>query len=74
VSVQEIAECEQVTEVDRRLELNAGECRVGLAVEQRVDPALRRERRIADGRRIGLREPAAAQFAVRAMDAACRIG
>ena len=74
VPVQEVAEREQVTEVDRRVELNARECRVGLAVEQRVDPALRRERRVADGRRIGARERAAAQFAVRAMGAACRIG
>ena len=72
--VQEVAEREQVTEVDRRVELNARECRVGLAVEQRVDPALRHERRIADGRRIGARELAAAQFAVRAMGAARRIG
>ena len=74
VPVQEVAEREQVTEVDRRVELNAGECRVGLAVEQRVDPALRRERRVAHGRRIGAREPAAAQPAARAMGAACRIG
>ena len=65
---------QQVAQVDRRVELHARECRVELAVEQRVDPALRRERRVADCRRVGAREPAAAQLAVRAMGAACRIG
>jgi hypothetical protein len=74
VPVQEAAEREQITEVDGRVELNAGECRLGLAVEQRVDPGLRRARRIAHRRRIGARELAAAQHAARAMGAAGRIG
>ncbi|MGZ6617096.1 MAG: hypothetical protein ACXVFQ_22070 [Solirubrobacteraceae bacterium] len=60
VPVKQVAERQQVTQVDRRVEPRPGERRFRLSVEQRVNPALRRERGGARCRCIRDRELSAA--------------
>lgn len=74
--VEQVAEREQITQVDRWLQLDAGQRELQLPVEQRVDPSLGGQQRLlaGDADRVGPRELGAAQLARRAVRAAARVG